>query len=195
MNAHEPLSPVVRHLRSRREALGLSRDDASRLSGISSYVISRIETKPRSLNACDLIRLGRALWPLAFDDLWSKLPVGGDVMDAVVSHVIGLPVVKPEDRLAGGLARLLRVVTRDAEIDLGSRAFFVAVKLLGCLTLREALIINWWFNPFGAFARPLTYREIGARFDVTRERIRQIEAKALRKMRSTYGRLQVTLVS
>ena len=33
------------------------------------------------------------------------------------------------------------------------------------------------------FREPLTLEEVGQRFNITRERIRQIEAKALRKLR------------
>jgi RNA polymerase primary sigma factor len=45
--------------------------------------------------------------------------------------------------------------------------------------------------------RPLTLEEVGVRFDLTRERIRQIEAKALTKLRHPClpGRLRVLVNS
>ena len=38
-------------------------------------------------------------------------------------------------------------------------------------------------SPLAARMRPRTLEEVGKEFNVTRERIRQIEAKALRKLR------------
>ena len=53
-------------------------------------------------------------------------------------------------------------------------------KVLECLTPKEAKIIRM---RFGIDADEYTLEEIGQQFDVTRERIRQIEAKALTKLR------------
>src|SRR5262249_19852951 len=54
-------------------------------------------------------------------------------------------------------------------------------KVLGTLTPREEQVLRLRFG-IGERA-DLTLEEVGARFSVTRERIRQIEAKALRKPR------------
>ncbi len=54
-------------------------------------------------------------------------------------------------------------------------------KVLGTLTPREEQILRLRFG-IGERA-DLTLEEVGLRFSVTRERIRQIEAKALRKLR------------
>ena len=51
----------------------------------------------------------------------------------------------------------------------------------GALTDREIRIIKLRFGWFDG--RPRTLEEIGNEFNVTRERIRQIEAKAMRKLR------------
>jgi RNA polymerase primary sigma factor len=54
-------------------------------------------------------------------------------------------------------------------------------KVLGTLTPREEQVLRL---RFGIGERTdLTLEEVGARFSVTRERIRQIEAKALRQLR------------
>lgn len=45
------------------------------------------------------------------------------------------------------------------------------------LTMREKAILGF------RYITRLTHSEIGARFEVTRDRIRQIEAKALRKLK------------
>ncbi len=57
----------------------------------------------------------------------------------------------------------------------------VIEKELNTLTEREALVIKLRFGLYDG--RPRTLEEVGKKFDITRERIRQIEAKALRKLR------------
>lgn len=54
-------------------------------------------------------------------------------------------------------------------------------KVLSTLTDREARIIKLYFGIDQD--RPLTLEEIGERFNLTRERVRQIKEKALRKLR------------
>ena len=54
-------------------------------------------------------------------------------------------------------------------------------EIIATLTEREQKIIRLRFGIGGG--RPHTLEEVGAEFDVTRERIRQIEAKALSKLR------------
>ena len=55
------------------------------------------------------------------------------------------------------------------------------VEVLGTLTEREQKVLRLRFGMNDGRAR--TLEEVGKEFDVTRERIRQIEAKALRKLR------------
>ena len=54
-------------------------------------------------------------------------------------------------------------------------------EVMSTLTLREAKVLRLRFGLDDGKAR--TLEEVGREFDVTRERIRQIEAKALRKLR------------
>lgn len=56
-------------------------------------------------------------------------------------------------------------------------------KALDTLTPREAEVINLYFGLNGEKA--LTLEEIGARFGLTRERVRQIKEKAIRRLRHT----------
>ena len=55
------------------------------------------------------------------------------------------------------------------------------VEVLGTLTEREQKVLRLRFGLYDGRAR--TLEEVGKEFSVTRERIRQIEAKALRKLR------------
>ena len=54
-------------------------------------------------------------------------------------------------------------------------------KVLGTLTEKERKVLRYRFGIGDGCAR--TLEEVGAMFDVTRERVRQIEAKALKKLR------------
>ena len=54
-------------------------------------------------------------------------------------------------------------------------------RLLSMLAERERRVIELRFGLNGE--QPRTLDEVGREFNVTRERIRQIEAKALRKLR------------
>ena len=54
-------------------------------------------------------------------------------------------------------------------------------NVLETLSQREAEVIRLRYGLYNG--RPLTLEEVGQRFNITRERIRQIEAKALRKLR------------
>lgn len=186
---------VVGHLRARRKTIGLNRNEAARLSGIKPHALAQFETCCRPLSSCDFIRLGRALWPFDFDRLWSRLPVGGDLMDAAMLHVMSLPVadgLEEDCSAAHGFDRLFAAlaIKEDGVCCGGSKAFLTVTKLLNSLTPREALVVRWRFDPFASFARPLTLCEVAIRLDITRERVRQIEARTVRKMRSAYRRLQ-----
>ncbi len=54
---------------------------------------------------------------------------------------------------------------------------------LSMLTYREANIIKLYFGLNGKY--PLTLEEIGEKFNLTRERVRQIKEKAIKKLKST----------
>jgi RNA polymerase primary sigma factor len=54
-------------------------------------------------------------------------------------------------------------------------------EILGTLSDRERQVIDYRYGLTDGY--PRTLEEVGRMFNVTRERIRQIEAKALRKLR------------
>ena len=56
-------------------------------------------------------------------------------------------------------------------------------RSLATLTAREADVIRLYFGLQGA--QPLTLEEIGEQFDLTRERVRQIKEKAIRRLKHT----------
>ena len=58
-------------------------------------------------------------------------------------------------------------------------------RSLATLTPREGDVIRLYFGLNGQ--HPLTLEEIGEKFDLTRERVRQIKEKAIRRMKHTSG--------
>jgi RNA polymerase primary sigma factor len=68
-----------------------------------------------------------------------------------------------------------------AEAAMYSSLQFVTQEILDSLTPREAKVLRMRFGI--EMNTDHTLEEVGKQFDVTRERIRQIEAKALRKLR------------
>jgi RNA polymerase primary sigma factor len=56
-------------------------------------------------------------------------------------------------------------------------------RSLSTLTQREADVVRLYFGLNGS--HPLTLEEIGERFDLTRERVRQIKEKAVRRLKHT----------
>ena len=70
-------------------------------------------------------------------------------------------------------------------LKIGAASFMLLkeqlVEVLSTLTEREEKVLRLRFGLDDGRSR--TLEEVGKEFDVTRERIRQIEAKALRKLR------------
>ena len=56
-------------------------------------------------------------------------------------------------------------------------------RAISTLTMREADVIRYYFGLNGEHA--LTLEEIGEKFDLTRERVRQIKEKAIRRLKHT----------
>ncbi len=92
------------------------------------------------------------------------------------------PFVQGEDNT------LLDVLENDAEVKPDQGLMSDSLKrevqrALSTLTQREADVIALYFGLNGE--HPMTLEEIGERFDLTRERVRQIKEKAIRRLRHT----------
>ena len=91
------------------------------------------------------------------------------------------PIGEEEDSHLGDF------IEDDTAIDPGEAANYTMLReqlndVLSCLGAREKRVLQLWFGLIDG--TPRTLEEVGKEFDVTRERIRQIEAKALRKLKS-----------
>ena len=56
-------------------------------------------------------------------------------------------------------------------------------RAISTLTPRESDVIRFYFGLNGSY--PMTLEEIGEKFDLTRERVRQIKEKAIRRLKNT----------
>ena len=81
-------------------------------------------------------------------------------------------------RLHRGASPPKEPVRHDGVLAPGGRR---SIDVLDTLTERERRVLSLRFGLVDGYSR--TLEEVGKQFKVTRERIRQIEAKALRKMR------------
>lgn len=90
---------------------------------------------------------------------------------------------------AGGLGRTIGDLIVDGRISVEDQVSADdmherACKLLSILSEKEAGILRLRFG-FTEDERPWTLEEIGTKYNLTRERIRQIEARSLRKIRKS----------
>jgi RNA polymerase primary sigma factor len=106
-----------------------------------------------------------------------------DTMKISGRHVsMDAPFVQGEDNT------LLDVLENDTEVTPDSGLMTDSLRkevqrALSTLTQREADVISLYFGLNGE--HPMTLEEIGERFDLTRERVRQIKEKAIRRLRHT----------
>jgi RNA polymerase primary sigma factor len=111
----------------------------------------------------------RQLLKLGHEPASLEAPVGEEGDSQVGEFIEDRDAVEPFDVVAETLQRE----------ELG--------KVLSALTQRERRIVELRFGLAGG--RPHTLEEVGEKFGITRERIRQIEAKTIAKLRS-FGEMQ-----
>jgi RNA polymerase primary sigma factor len=95
-------------------------------------------------------------------------------------HSMAAPIAQGEDNRLLDVLENEEIPTPDFEL-MGESLKVEIERALSKLTKREAEVIRLYFG-IGR-EHSLTLEEIGERFDLTRERVRQIKEKALRKLR------------
>ena len=110
---------------------------------------------------------------IALDPISLDLHVGDDDENSLLEFIADESVESPDDAVESTL--------------LNDQIY----KILDSLSPRESKVLKMRFGLEDG--RSYTLEEVGLEFDVTRERIRQIEAKALRKVRARCSRLHISL--
>ena len=110
----------------------------------------------------------------------------GTAWFCLVAAMLTTYVVLDGFDLGAGIVHLLTAKTEEAVMSPSDAAISLDLKeqtalLLKTLTPREEMVIKMRFGMTDGSEH--TLEEVGHSFAVTRERIRQIEAKALRKLR------------
>ena len=164
-----------------RQAIGRGIADKGRAIRLPSHLMDTLATLSRSSSAL-LKALGReptaaelsADTGIAIDKVESALRAAPDLVS--LSAAVG-------DEGDHELGDLLADPASEAPFDAAAAAIEREDlrSLLGHLDAREREILSLRFGLDND--RPLTLDEVGRRFNLTRERIRQIEAKALTKLR------------
>ena len=167
------------------------------------WVYSTLRWAKLEVNHVTSAQLARAM-ALAFDDMiWIRPPeslvdAGKDwamVADGSVSSTFVFPWVSllravPQGSLFHQALHDLSAREQPQWLDLSLRT--AGTRVLNSLSQRESRVIQLRFGLVDD-GRTHTLEEIGSDFGVTRERIRQIEEKALRKLRHRICRWQFQL--
>lgn len=92
------------------------------------------------------------------------------------------PLIQDEDNTMYDVLRSEEAITPETELLYESLRKEIE-RAISTLTQREADVIRLYFGLNGS--HPMTLEEIGERFDLTRERVRQIKEKAIRRLKHT----------
>ncbi|MBC9130021.1 RNA polymerase sigma factor RpoD [Frischella sp. Ac48] len=139
----------------------------NKLNRISRQILQEIGREPTPEELSEKMQMPedkiRKVLKIAKEPISMETPVGDDEDSHLGDFIEDTAMEQPLD---AATSESLRAATRD---------------ILGGLTPREAKVLRMRFGI--DMNTDHTLEEVGKQFDVTRERIRQIEAKALRKLR------------
>jgi RNA polymerase primary sigma factor len=163
-----------------RQAITRSIDNQARTIRIPAHIIEMMKQLARTSRQM-LHEIGREPTP---EELAEKLAMPlervREVLDIAKEPLsLDMPIGEEEDGRLSDLVEDEKALTPlDSAIQANLRE--ATTEVLACLTPREERILRM---RFGIGANSHTLEEVGNQFSVTRERIRQIEAKTLRKLK------------
>ncbi len=164
-----------------RQAITRSIADQARTIRIPVHMIETIN-KLNRISRQMLHEKGREPTP---EELGERMDLSEDKVRKVLKIAkepisMETPIGDDEDSHLGDFIEAANIDSPvDSSLDEGLRE--ATKEVLGSLTAREAKVLRMRFGI--DMNTDHTLEEVGKQFDVTRERIRQIEAKALRKLR------------
>lgn len=92
------------------------------------------------------------------------------------------PLIQDEDNTMYDVLKSEEAITPETELLYESLRKEID-RAISTLTQREADVVRLYFGLNGS--HPMTLEEIGEKFDLTRERVRQIKEKAIRRLKHT----------
>ncbi len=163
-----------------RQAIGRGVADKGRTIRLPSHVVDTLTTLSKASSTL-LKELGREPTSAELSELTGMALDKVETALSATADVISLSAGIGEDATEFG--DLLPDDTAEVPFDVAAANLEkIAIRnLLHTLSDREREVLELRFGLVGE--RPLTLDEVGRHFELTRERIRQIEAKALTKLR------------
>ena len=173
----ETINRIIRAKRDMVQGLGrepTARELALELDYLTDEEVEQIKRAQRE---------GEPIDPLLYRK-WRKATA--KVRDILRISQEPLPLELPISPYSGGSAELADFIADDSVVEPGDAASNQLLReqvrnVLGHLSDRERQVLEMRFGLKDG--KDHTLEEVGKEFGVTRERIRQIEAKALRKLR------------
>lgn len=175
-------------VRKRRLELGLTQKQLAKLCGLGKQTVGHIETF-RSYPIRDqgekIAKVLESTVEVLFP-IWTKEFIG-KLTTVVTEHLITERMLEhPELRLLPAEAGSTEEIEDQLDKELLRK---VTAEVLDTLTPREQRVLQLRYGMGDPGqegeerARPMNLEEVGREFGVTRERIRQIEGKAIRKLK------------
>ena len=139
----------------------------NKLNRVSRQIVQEMGREPTPEELGERMELSedkvRRVLKIAKEPISTETPIGDEDDTTLGDFIEDEAILSPDE-----------VATQDNLID-------ATGDILESLTARESIVLRMRFGI--GMNTDHTLEEVGKQFDVTRERIRQIEAKALRKLR------------
>lgn len=127
--------------------------------------------------------------PPSIDELAEYLDIDKQEVDLAIKqgrHSVSMdaPLVENDNESSTMYDVLPNTYSKDTDNELMNESLRRDIeRSLTALTIRESEIVRMFYGLSGK--HPLTLDEIGEKFDLTRERVRQIKEKAIRRLKHT----------